>query len=73
MKTKVIPAGRPAGRKCYVFSNKKQREAWKLLTGQDSASEERLKALKAFGVDVEIDGEDSTPSPATTDAAQESN
>jgi hypothetical protein len=73
MKAKVIPVGRPAGRQCFRFTTKKQRDAWKALTGSESASIDKLKALAAFGVDVDYDGEESSTTPPAQNAAQESN
>lgn len=52
------------GHRCYNFDSKKLRDAWKKLTGRGSASAEKLRALSAFGVEVDHDDDAPIPSPS---------
>lgn len=70
MKIKVVPAHRFRGVQCYSFIEQEQQEAFKALTGQNTASQTKLDALAAFGVVTTVIGE---TTQTVTNAVQESN
>ena len=69
---KVFPTHSYGGSQCYAFTTKKQRDAWKTLTGHASASAKKLKALTDLGVKIEFE-DDTTSSPEQSNAIQQPN
>lgn len=60
MKVKIVPAHKKGGVQCYAFVEGNHREAYKVLTNQNTASRRKLDALSAFGVQPSIIGETTT-------------